>query len=60
MEILISLLIFCVVLGLIWWLIGLLPLPAPFGMIVRVVFVIICILGLISYLPIGGHGYFYR
>jgi hypothetical protein len=44
---LISLLVFCIVAGLFWWIITMIPLPAPFAQIVRVVFVVICVLILI-------------
>ncbi|QYF96205.1 hypothetical protein KY495_22205 [Massilia sp. PAMC28688] len=55
----VSLIIYLVVFGLIWWLVTLLPLPAPVAQIVRVLFVILLILivlavfGIIpnSYLP---------
>lgn len=45
---LISLLVVIVVLGLIYWLITMLPLPAPFKTIAIVIFIIICILVLLS------------
>lgn len=48
---LISLLIFAIIMGLIWYLLSLLPLPEPFRLIVTVIFVVICILFLLSYLP---------
>jgi hypothetical protein len=56
---LVSLIIYLVVFGLIWWLVGLLPLPAPVAQIVRVCFIILLIMivlavfGIIpsSYLP---------
>ncbi len=41
----ISLIIFIVVLGLVYWAVSLLPLPAPFGTIVQVIFVIIAVFG---------------
>lgn len=39
----ISLLVTIVVLGLVYWLLTLLPLPDPFGVILKVVFVLIAI-----------------
>lgn len=52
---LINLLILCLILGLVWWVIGLIPLPDPFGLIVRVVFAVICVIILIDMLlSLGG------
>lgn len=48
METLIALLVFCLVVGVALWLIGLLPLPSPFGMIARVVIVIIALVYLLE------------
>jgi hypothetical protein len=56
---LVSLIVYLVVFGLIWWLVGMLPLPAPVAQIVRICFIILLILivlavfGIIpaSYLP---------
>lgn len=52
---LINLLILALVLGLVWWVIGMIPLPGPFDKIVRVVFAVIVVLIMISvllgYLP---------
>lgn len=39
-----SLLVFLVVLGLIWYLVGQLPLPAPVKTVVTVVFILVLIL----------------
>jgi hypothetical protein len=50
MEMLISLLVFVIVAGLIWWLIQQLPLPAPFGRVAQVVFIVICLVVLLGYL----------
>lgn len=44
MNPLISLIAYLVVFGLVWWLVGMLPLPAPVAQIVRVLFVILLIL----------------
>jgi hypothetical protein len=49
---LVSLLITVVILGLIYWAIQQLPLPAPFGMVVHIIFVIILILILVQFLGI--------
>jgi len=46
--------VYLIVFGLIWWLIGMLPLPSPVGQIVRVLFIIlliIMILGVAGILP---------
>lgn len=57
MNLIISLIVYLVVFGLIWWLIGMLPLPAPIGRIVRVLFIILLILMILSVVGIlpGGH-----
>jgi hypothetical protein len=43
MEIIISLIVTLIVLGLIWWLVSFIPLPEPFGQIVRVLFIILAV-----------------
>ncbi len=53
MNTLISLLIAVLVLGLIWWVLQQLKLPAPFGIIATVIFDVIAILVLVSFLPMG-------
>ncbi len=47
-DLLITLIIFCVVAGLIYYLITLLPLPAPFPMIIKIAVILILILLLLS------------
>lgn len=47
-ELLITLIIFAVVAGLLYWLVLQLPLPEPFAMIVKIGFVLICILVLLG------------
>jgi heme A synthase len=49
---LITLLIVIIVMGLIYWLITFLPLPAPFRTIAIVVFVVICILILLGFIGV--------
>ncbi len=46
MDTIIHLIIYLVIFGLIWWVVGMLPLPAPVAQIVRILFVImlICII----------------
>jgi hypothetical protein len=53
---LISLLVFVLVAGLIYYLLTLLPLPDPFKKIVTVIFIIICILWLLGYAGAWGPG----
>ena len=57
MDLLISLLIFCIVFGLIYWIVTLIPLPDPFKTIAMVILLLIGVLVLIGYLlPLtGGH-----
>lgn len=47
---LIDILIFCLIAGLIWYVITLIPLPPPFHVVARVVFAVICVLILIQLL----------
>lgn len=47
---LVHLLILCLILGLIWWVLTMIPLPAPFGQVVRVVFCVVCVIILIYFL----------
>jgi hypothetical protein len=47
---LISLLIFIIVAALIWWLVGMLPIPEPFKTIIMVILIVILILKLLAYL----------
>ena len=62
LSLLISLLILCLILGIVWWILSMIPIPPPFVWVVRVVFAIICLIALISLFtgswafPIG-HGY---
>lgn len=56
MEILISLLVAVLILGLLYYLITMLPLPAPFALAARVIFIVICILVLLWYFAPWPHG----
>jgi hypothetical protein len=47
LSILVSILVVCIIFGLLWWVISLLPLAPPFGQIVRVVFAVICVIWLL-------------
>ncbi|RYY73662.1 MAG: hypothetical protein EOO52_16755 [Gammaproteobacteria bacterium] len=57
MEVLINLIVYLVVFGLIWWLVSLLPLPAPVAQIVRILFIILLILIVLSFFNIIPGGY---
>ncbi len=48
MNIIINLIVYLIVFGIIWWAVSLLPLPAPIGQIVRVLFIILLILIILS------------
>lgn len=50
LSLLVSLLILVLILGLFYWVISMIPIPAEFAWIVRVVFAIICAVALISLL----------
>lgn len=52
-PLLVNLLVLCLILGLIWYVVGLLPLPAPFGQIARAIIVVIAILLLVG--KLGGY-----
>lgn len=61
----IQLLIFALIAGIIYYIINLFPLPAPFGLIVRAVFLLLCLFVLLSFLlPFSGVSlggpYYYR
>lgn len=47
-SLLISIIIIAIIAGLAFWLVGMLPLPAPFGQIVQVAVVLICLLVLLG------------
>jgi hypothetical protein len=57
-ALLLGLLFFVVVAGLFWWVIQQVPLPQPMRVVVTVIFVLICLLILLNYLPTAGlpHG----
>lgn len=52
-DLLVTLIIFAVVFGLLYWLVTLLPIPEPFGTIVRVGAILLCIVLLVS-MTFGG------
>jgi len=45
---LVNIIIWLVILGVIWFLVGMLPLPAPFGLIIKIVFIVLAILVILS------------
>lgn len=58
-DLLIWLIVICLVFAVVWWIIGMIPLPDPFGLIVRVAFALIFLLVLLNMLiglPGMGHG----
>ena len=48
MDVMMNLVVYLVVFGLIWWLVGLLPLPSPVAQIVNVIFTIMLIVIILS------------
>lgn len=44
MDNIVNLIVYLIVFGLIWWAVGMLPLPAPVAQIVRVLFIILLIM----------------
>lgn len=60
MDIIINLIIYLVVFGLIWWAVGMLPLPSPVAQIVRVLFIIMLIVIILTAVGILPGGYLPR
>jgi hypothetical protein len=52
MDTIINLIAYLVVFGLVWWLVSMLPLPAPVGQIVRILFIILLIIIVLSFFGI--------
>jgi len=48
--IILNLILFLVILGVLWWIVSLLPLPPPFPVIIQVLFVILAVLALLNVL----------
>ena len=48
--ILLNLILFLVILGVLWWVVSLLPIPAPFPTIIQVLFIILAVLALLNVL----------
>lgn len=58
-SLLIGLVIFCVLASLGWWVINQFPLPQPIRVLVTVLFVLICLVILLNYVPFSlPHGRF--
>ena len=57
LQLLVGLLIFLVIASVVWWAVGMLPLPTPVRPIVLVVLVIIFLVYMLSLLPTG-HRFF--
>ena len=57
MDVIINLIVYLVVFGLIWWLVGMFPRPAPVAQIVRVLFIILLIYIVLSAFGILPSGY---
>ena len=53
---LLTLLVFVIVAGLIYYLLTLLPLPDPFKKIALILFIVLCILWLVGYAGVFGPG----
>ena len=57
LQLLVSLLIFLVIASVVWWAVGMLPLPAPVRPIVLVILVVIFLIMMLGLIP-GSHHYF--
>ena len=58
LSLLVTILIMCLIFGLLWWVLSLIPLPEPFAAIARVVVAIIFSIWLISLLlPMTGYSH---
>ena len=53
-SMLVTVIVLCIVFGLLYYLVNLLPLPDPFGTILRVCVILICILVVLSIFFGGG------
>jgi hypothetical protein len=47
-NLLVTLIVLMIVAGLVWWLIGMLPLPQPFMQVAQVALILICVLVLLG------------
>lgn len=48
-DLLVTILVFAIVAGLLYWLVSMLPIPEPFGTIIKVCAVLICILVVLGF-----------
>ena len=57
-SVLVTILVMCLIFGVVWWIITLIPLPAPFGRVAQVVIAVIFLIMLIYLLlPLAGGGF---
>ena len=56
MALITTLIVYLIVIGLVYWLVSFLPLPAPFGTMVRVLFIVLAVLAVLSAFGIIGGG----
>ena len=59
-DVLVNLIIICAILGIAWWALSALPLPAPFGIVVRVAFALVAIILLLGVLDVVPSLHLYR
>lgn len=59
-SLLVGLIVFAVVIYILWLILNMIPMPQPIKLIVTLVFALICLVGLLNYLPGVGlpHGRF--
>ena len=58
LSLLITILVMCIIFGLIYWIFQQIPLPAPFGRIAQVVIIVVfCIWLIYLLLPMAGGGF---
>lgn len=53
LSLLVGLVFFALVAYLLWYLLNLIPLPPPVRVIITVLFVLICLVGLLNYFPLN-------
>ena len=56
LGLLIGLVFLCLLAYLAWWLINMIPLPQPIRVVAVVLFVLIFLVALLNYFPLGGLG----
>jgi hypothetical protein len=60
LEVLINLLIICAILGLVWWALSAIPMPAPLTVVVRVAFALVAIILLLGAFDVVAPLHLYR